>query len=86
MTYDPETLELGPFRYLGAGPQEPLPALGDKVARHTKANAEGQKGQRPAHRVVRRTAFCGPEPLEQLPARLFGIGVNAPAKGPELPA
>ena len=86
MTYDPETLELGPFRYLGAGVREPLPALGDKVARHTKANAEGRKGQRPAHRVIRRTAFCGPEPLDQLSARLFGIAVDTPARAPELQA
>ena len=35
MRYNPETLELGPFRFLGAGPRKPLSALGDKVARHT---------------------------------------------------
>jgi hypothetical protein len=37
-------LELGPFLFFGSEAGKPLPDLGDlKIAKHTKANAEGVK-------------------------------------------
>lgn len=72
MTYDPATLELGPFRWFGGKPGEPLQGLGDKVARHSKGNAAGEKSERPAHRVIPRGTFEMLESVAVLADRLFG--------------
>lgn len=72
MTYDPATLELGPFRWFGGKPGEPLQGLGDKVAKHSKGNAAGEKTIRPAHRVIPRCAFETLGTLGELADRLFG--------------
>jgi hypothetical protein len=86
MNYDPETLQLCDFRFLGAEPRKPLPPIGDKVARHTKANANGYKSHRQSHRVVRQAAFSAPESVEALAARLFGPGCSIGATEHELRA
>jgi len=72
MVYDPDSLELGPFRWFGATPGSPLPALGDKLARHSKANAGGIKAERPAHRIVRGGLFERIDSIDALVDRLFG--------------
>jgi hypothetical protein len=72
MTYDPATLALGPFRWLGGAPGEPLPELGDRVAKHSKGNALGEKTVRPAHRVVPRGRFEKIVTIAELADRLFG--------------
>ena len=72
MTYNPATLELGPFRWFGAKPGEPLQGLGDKVAKHSKGNAAGEKNIRPAHRVISRGAFETLGSMTDLADRLFG--------------
>ena len=72
MIYDPDSLELGPFRWFGATPGSPLPALGEKMARHSRGNAEGIKAERPAHRVVRGGLFERIDSVAALVDRLFG--------------
>jgi len=72
MTYNPATLELGPFRWFGGKPGEPLQGLGDKVAKHSKGNAAGEKNIRPAHRVISRGAFETLGSMTDLADRLFG--------------
>jgi hypothetical protein len=57
MVYDPETLATGPFLWLGGSPGEPLAELGERVARHTRGNAKGEKAPRAGHRVVKKSAF-----------------------------
>jgi hypothetical protein len=69
--FDPETLQLGPFLYFGAGAGEKMPPLPDSVAKHTKANAEGVKGERVNHRVVRSSRFRRIETIAELYALLF---------------
>lgn len=78
MTYDPDTLELGPFRWLGGLPGERLPDIGDRVARHSKGNGKGEKKERPAHRVIPRGQFEVLEAISDLVDRLFG-----PAERPQ---
>lgn len=81
MLYDPATLELGPFLWLGESPGEPLPPPGDKVGRHTKGNAQGVKAERPGIRLVPRSKFEKIENIDDLADRLFGIpqGTSAAA-------
>lgn len=78
MDYAPESFVLGPFRWLGGSPGAPLPPLGDRLARHSRGNRDGDKGVRAAHREVKRTRF---EPLADIAAlvdRLFGaVGETA---------
>ncbi len=55
--FDAGSLALGPFLWLGGPPSEKLPDLGERMARHTKADATGKKAERPDLRVVRRSRF-----------------------------
>jgi hypothetical protein len=71
--FDHETLDLGPFLYFGSEPGALLPSLAlYKVAKHTKANAQGIKAERPKMRKVPITAFTKIEGIEALYAQLFG--------------
>lgn len=70
--YDPQTLELGPFRWFGALPGVGLPDTGDTIARHSKANALGQKNLRSGHRVIRKSRFQQVGTMEELLRLLFG--------------
>jgi hypothetical protein len=44
--FDPETMELGPFLWFGSQPGTSIASLGDRPARHTKADQTGTKGIR----------------------------------------
>lgn len=79
--YNPETLELGPFRWFGGDPGQRLPELGDKVGRHTR----GTKAERPNLRVVRESAFTKFGRLEEVVAQLFGETPPIPADGQGAP-
>ena len=70
--YDPLTLALGPFRWFGASPGACLPDTGDKIAKHSKANALGQKNERSRHRVIRKSKFQLVDTLPALLQLLFG--------------
>jgi hypothetical protein len=70
--FDAETMKLGPYLWFGGGVGEPLPALGDRVARHTKADKAGVKAERPNLRVVGRGSFKTLESMEEVVDKLFG--------------
>lgn len=73
MIFDEDTLELGPFRFFGAEPRAPLPSLDAMpVAKHTKANAQGEKLERPKLRRVPKSAFEVVQDFDELYGRLFG--------------
>ena len=77
--FDEDTLSLGPFLFFGGSAGEPLPDIdGLKVARHTKANADGYKAERPDIRVVTRSQFETVEQIEDLYAVLFTRPQNPP--------
>lgn len=70
--FDPESMELGPYLWFGGPVGERLPPLGDVIARHSKANSEGFKGERPNHRIVKRARFEVLATIEDVARRLFG--------------
>ncbi len=70
--FDRDTLELGPFRWFGAAPGQCLPPVGDKVARHSKADSLGHKAERPNMRVVGRGRFTVLATMEDVITALFG--------------
>jgi hypothetical protein len=70
--FDAATLTLGPFLWLGGAPGEPLPELGTRIARHTKADSRGVKGERPNLRIVRRASFSRLETIADVAEAMFG--------------
>ena len=63
------------YRFFGGAPGKPLPTLDDfRVAKHTKANAQGVKLERPAIRLVPKGKFVAIADTRELLARLFGLG------------
>lgn len=70
-----DDLNLDHFRWFGGLPDEALPDLDAlKVARHVKANAQGQKLERPNHRILPKSLFEKIQSFDELATRLFGIG------------
>jgi hypothetical protein len=77
--YDPATLAIGPYLWFGGAPGEPLPSLGDRAVRHTRANAGGVKAERSAHRLVGRNRFTLLKDIGPVANALFG-SVTAPVQ------
>ena len=80
MQFDPSDMALGPFGWFGATPGAPLPELGDRVARHTKANAKGVKARRSAIRVLNKGQFDLGLTIEAVVDRLFGPQAARPGR------
>jgi hypothetical protein len=72
LTYDPATRGFCDIRWFGAEPGEPLPDLGTKVAKHSRANSHGIKAERALHRVVAAGRFARLDDIAHLADRLFG--------------
>ena len=73
IVFDHETLDLGPYRWFGGAPGQPLPDIEQfPVAKHTKANSQGLKGDRPGLRSVPLKAFERVPDTAALVDRLFG--------------
>jgi hypothetical protein len=70
--FDESTLEFSAFRWFGAEPGRQLPALGDRIARHSKANSRGEKTARPQIREIRKSAFRSLGSIEEVADALFG--------------
>ena len=60
------------YRWFGGLPGEALPNLGDKVAKHSKANSQGIKLERPGIRIVPLSRFERLSGVAELIDRLFG--------------
>jgi hypothetical protein len=69
--FDQDTLQLGPYLWFGAAPGNRLPPLGDKVARHSKADSSGHKAERPNLRIVRRRCFTELKTMDEVVGALF---------------
>jgi len=71
--FDPGTMELGPFFWFGGEPGRPIPPLGDKLARHTRADHTGTKAVRPNLRVIKKNRFRELATIDQVAHELFGL-------------
>ena len=61
------------YLFFGGGPGRNLPSLDEyKVAKHTRANAKGVKGERPAIRRLARSQFTQIDSTANLFTALFG--------------
>jgi len=70
--FDQRSLELGPYLWFGGKPGERIPALGDKVARHSRPNAQRIKAERPGLRTISRGRFTKLNTMDELITALFG--------------
>lgn len=73
LIFDPKARSFGGIRWFGSHPGHPLPDTGMKIARHSRANADGVKEERPDHRVLPGSRFDRLEDIGHLADRLFGI-------------
>ena len=71
--FDPDTLLLGPFLWFGGAPGEKIPPLGEKIATHTKHNADREKSLRVGHRVVAKSRFTRLETIDAVIQKLIGL-------------
>ncbi len=60
------------YRFFGGEPGSPLPSLGDRAVKHTKANAQGVKTVRPGLREITKSDYSPELTLAELLDRLFG--------------
>jgi len=60
------------YRWFGGEPGQPLPSLGSRVATHSKGDSSGNKGARPAIRIVPLGRFETLNGIHELLDRLFG--------------
>ena len=75
--FDENTLDLGPFYFLGGDPGQPLPPIREaKIARHTKGDQDGYKAERPNIRDLNKGDFTKYETIQEIYKVLFG-GSNA---------
>jgi hypothetical protein len=73
IVFDTDTLKLGPFLWFGGSPGQPLPPLGERVARHAKGDSTGRKCPRPNLRVVGRNQFKELSNIDRVAIELFGV-------------
>jgi len=75
-----DELRLGPFYWFGAAPGERLPDITDirsfKVAKQTRANSQGTKGERPNVRMVPLSKFQKLDKIEDVIECLFGTSFS----------
>ena len=69
---DDNTLSLGPFLFFGGEPGQRLDLKSFRVSKHTRANAQGFKAQRPNHREVPKSHFRKLDTIHKLWLALFG--------------
>jgi hypothetical protein len=70
--FDSETLDIGPFHFFGARPGQPIPPLGEKPVRSTRANRQGIKVIRKRHLSVEKARFVSFQTIDEIASVLFG--------------
>jgi hypothetical protein len=72
LEFDSESFAIERFYWFGDKPGSALPDLGLRVSRHSKGNSDGEKNERPIHRVVTRGRFEPLADISQVAEKLFG--------------
>ena len=79
LIFDPATLEIQSFLWFGAAPGTVMPSLGERVARYTRGDRLGRKGERAMIRVVKRSAFQELRSMQEVIRALFGTDLASKA-------
>lgn len=70
--YDPQNLDIEQYLWFGGEPDRPLPDLGNRVVKHSRANSEGVKAIRPALRNIPKGWFTPVSNMVDLAKLMFG--------------
>lgn len=71
--FDPASLKLGPFLWLGGSLESRISDLGNRIGRHTRGG-RGRKNPRLATRVVAKAQFKVLTDIRAVTHEMFGIG------------
>jgi hypothetical protein len=66
------TLAIERYYWFGGKVGAALPDLGSRVSRHSKGNSDGEKNERPIHRVLTRGRFEALRDITEVAEKLFG--------------
>ena len=72
LEFDPESLAIERYYWFGSKAGNALPDLGERISRHSKGNSEGEKNERPIHRVLTRGRFEALADIGEVAEKLFG--------------
>jgi hypothetical protein len=72
LEFDGGSLAIERFYWFGGKAGTALPDLGLRVSRHSKGNSEGEKNERPIHRVLTRGRFEALRDIREVAEKLFG--------------
>jgi hypothetical protein len=72
LEFDRESLAIERFYWFGGNAGTALPDLGLRISRHSKGNSEGEKNERPIHRVLTRGRFRPLANISEVVEKLFG--------------
>ncbi|MCR6733401.1 MAG: hypothetical protein NVV83_04605 [Afipia sp.] len=70
--FDPDQMVIDKYYWFGDDAGRPLPALGDRISRHSRGNQSGYKSERPHQRVVTKGRFKVLQTMDELITALFG--------------
>ena len=71
LEFDSDNLTIERFYWFGGRAGTGLPDLGPRVSRHSKGNSEGEKNERPIHRILTRGRFEALGGISDVVERLF---------------
>jgi hypothetical protein len=71
LEFDPESLAIERYYWFGSKAGNALPDLGERISRHSKGNSEGEKNERPIHRVLTRGRFEALPSIGEVVERMF---------------
>jgi hypothetical protein len=72
LEFDRGNLAIERFYWFGGKAGTALPDLGLRVSRHSKGNSDGEKNERPIHRVLTRGRFEALVNISEVVQKLFG--------------
>jgi hypothetical protein len=72
LEFEPESLAIERFYWFGGKAGTALPDLGLRVSRHSKGNSDGEKNERPIHRILTRGRFEALADISRVVEKLFG--------------
>jgi len=72
LEFDRESLAIEQFYWFGGNVGTALPDLGQRISRHSKGNSDGEKNERPIHRVLTRGRFEALANIGEVVEKLFG--------------
>jgi hypothetical protein len=71
LEFDRESLAMERYFWFGGKAGTALPDLGERISRHSKGNSEGEKNERPIHRVLTRGRFEALASIGEVVERMF---------------